>query len=154
MAAARKSGEEVSLELLPASVDFGQRPPPYRAPGSPRAPLESATFVVRRAAARAPADIQRPSEPETDLDSAQQARIDAAVAWTCTANCYELLGVDESADRLTLRRAYHARAAVFHPDRFFRKRLGSFGQKLTIILTRLDDAYQTLSEPEQRYAYD
>jgi curved DNA-binding protein CbpA len=67
---------------------------------------------------------------------------------------YALLSVDASADKKTLRRAYFELASKFHPDRYFRKKLGSFQQRMEIIFGRLTLAHETLSHPDTRAEYD
>lgn len=50
---------------------------------------------------------------------------------------YALLGVGHEADKKAIKRAYFDAAALFHPDRFFRKRLGSFKQKMEALFSRI-----------------
>ncbi|MDP9002434.1 MAG: DnaJ domain-containing protein [Myxococcota bacterium] len=70
------------------------------------------------------------------------------------ADHYVLLGVDSAADKKTLRRAYFELASKFHPDRYFRKRLGSFKQRMETIFGRLTLAHETLSNKDSRSEYD
>jgi curved DNA-binding protein CbpA len=67
---------------------------------------------------------------------------------------YALLGLDRSADKQTTKRAYYELAAKFHPDRYFRKRLGSFKIRMEAVFSRLTLALETLSVPEKRAEYD
>jgi curved DNA-binding protein CbpA len=67
---------------------------------------------------------------------------------------YALLGVDRSADRKTVKRAYFDLAARYHPDKYFRKRLGSFKFRMEMIFGRLTLAHDTLTHPEKRQEYD
>jgi curved DNA-binding protein CbpA len=67
---------------------------------------------------------------------------------------YALLGVDPSADKKALKRAYFELAAKFHPDRYFRKRLGSFMLRMELVFGRLTLAYDTLSNQQRRAEYD
>ncbi|MBV9946899.1 MAG: J domain-containing protein, partial [Myxococcales bacterium] len=39
---------------------------------------------------------------------------------------YDLLGVDPTADAKALKRVYNQLVLTFHPDRYFRKKLGSY----------------------------
>ncbi|RSH90380.1 hypothetical protein EHS25_000985 [Saitozyma podzolica] len=59
---------------------------------------------------------------------------------------YALLGVNREADDETLRKAFRGLSRTYHPDR-----AGSAHER-TFILIRL--AYETLSDPVKRYAYD
>jgi curved DNA-binding protein CbpA len=67
---------------------------------------------------------------------------------------YALLGVDRAADRKTVKRAYYELAAAFHPDRYFRKRLGSFKVLMEAIFSRLTLAHEILGDKERRAEYD
>jgi curved DNA-binding protein CbpA len=67
---------------------------------------------------------------------------------------YALLGIEESADRKAVKRAYYELAALFHPDRYFRKRLGSFKLRMEAVFARLTLAHDTLSNRETRSEYD
>ena len=67
---------------------------------------------------------------------------------------YTLLGVAHTADRKTLQRAYFELAARFHPDRYFRKNLGSFKARMETIFGRLTLAHETVSNKESRSEYD
>jgi len=67
---------------------------------------------------------------------------------------YALLGVDRTADRQAIKRAYNAAALLYHPDRYFRKRLGSFKSRLEAIFSRVSLAIEALSDPVRRSEYD
>jgi curved DNA-binding protein CbpA len=67
---------------------------------------------------------------------------------------YALLGVDRTADRKTIKRAYYDLAGRFHPDRYFRKSLGSFKVRLEAIFSRVTLSHDTLSDREKRVEYD
>jgi hypothetical protein len=67
---------------------------------------------------------------------------------------YEALGVERDADTKAIRRAYHALASQFHPDRFFGKNLGPQKQPLERIFDRITKAYDSLSRKAEREAHD
>jgi hypothetical protein len=71
-----------------------------------------------------------------------------------SADHYRLLGVDRSVDRKALKRAYFELAAKLHPDRYFRKKLGSFKLRLEAIFSRITQAHDTLGNPQKRAEYD
>ncbi|HTQ46612.1 MAG TPA: DnaJ domain-containing protein [Polyangiaceae bacterium] len=91
---------------------------------------------------------------ETDLTAEQCRRIDAVFEDLSRVDHYCLLGVAPGSDERTIRRAYEERVREFHPDRFFRKRLGPYKAKLVAIFTRLEVAYDTLKSSERRAEYD
>lgn len=67
---------------------------------------------------------------------------------------FVLLGVAADASHEEIRKAYLARSREFHPDRFFRKRLGSYQEKIQDIFHRLRVATDVLSDPESRRRYE
>src|SRR5262249_41751693 len=58
------------------------------------------------------------------------------------------------ADKKAIKRAYFGLAAEFHPDKFFRKRLGSFKAKMETIFGRVTEAHDTLTDKEKRAEYE
>lgn len=67
---------------------------------------------------------------------------------------YALLGAERTADRKGIKRAYYELAGKFHPDRYFRKNLGSFKAKMEGIFARVTLAHDVLSDREKRAEYD
>jgi hypothetical protein len=68
------------------------------------------------------------------------------------ADAYILLGLTVGADRRQVKRAYFMLSKDFHPDRYFGKRLGSFGPRLDRIFETLSRAYSEVTEPRPREA--
>ena len=67
---------------------------------------------------------------------------------------YDLLQVEHKADRKQIREAYFRLSKEFHPDTHFRKQLGSYKTKLEVIFRSLTQAYEVLSNKNQRADYD
>lgn len=67
---------------------------------------------------------------------------------------YELLGVPRDASGAALKRAYFKLSKLFHPDRFFRQDLGSFGGRLNEVFRWLNEAQKTLGNKTRRADYD
>lgn len=67
---------------------------------------------------------------------------------------YQLLGVDSKANRKEIRDGYFALSRRFHPDLFFRKLLGDYEVRIEKLFQRTVKAYETLSNPKKRAAYD
>jgi curved DNA-binding protein CbpA len=144
------SGDQVQasltkLESLGVITFHGERSPIPRAPG----------FV-------SPVSSERPlaSDDETalgeDVDLGPEMRrqvLDMHGALE-RLDHYALLGVGSTADKKTLRRAYFELAARYHPDRYFRKKLGSFKPRMETIFGRLTVAHETLSNKDSRAEYD
>lgn len=67
---------------------------------------------------------------------------------------YQLLGLDRDADRRAVKSAYYGIVSLFHPDRYFGKRLGTYKAKLEAIFARLTEAQEVLSRSRTRRDYD
>ena len=67
---------------------------------------------------------------------------------------YDLLGVGGDSDKKHIKSAYYAVAPDFHPDKYFRKQLGSFKHKIETIFARITLAHDVLTVPARRAEYD
>ncbi len=67
---------------------------------------------------------------------------------------YELLGVSADADKKQIKSAYWALAPEFHPDKFFRKKLGTYKQRIEAVFARLTLAHDVLTSKQRRVEYD
>lgn len=63
------------------------------------------------------------------------------------SNLYDVLGVAKDADPDTIKKAYKKLAQKYHPDRYD-------GDDAKTKFQEINSAYQTLSDPERRAAYD
>lgn len=62
---------------------------------------------------------------------------------------YEILGVDRNATEIELKKAYKKKALLLHPDRNFNK-----VEEATTQFTKVQAAYDVLSNPQERAWYD
>ncbi len=67
---------------------------------------------------------------------------------------YDFLAVRPKTPVDAIRKAYFDLSRRFHPDRYYGKRLGSYKARLSQVFQRLHDAYDVLSNPERKRAYD
>jgi curved DNA-binding protein CbpA len=88
-------------------------------------------------------------ESGTDLSEDEQRRI-REFEGRLDRPYHEILSVDRSADTKAIKRAYFALSREFHPDRHFRRELGSFAQRLETIFMKVVEAYELLSDPTTR----
>jgi len=70
------------------------------------------------------------------------------------ADHYEILGVARNADRKAIKRVYFDLAARFHPDRYFRKQLGSFKVRMEAVFAAVTTANDVLGNRDRRAEYD
>jgi curved DNA-binding protein CbpA len=118
--------------------------------------------AVPPAPAATPEETATPSSPEMRAALAEQVDLDDAVKRAVLLTFerlerldhYALIGADRTADRKGIKRAYYEIAGKFHPDKYFRKNLGTFKAKMEVIFSRVTLAHDILSDREKRAEYD
>ena len=93
------------------------------------------------------------AEP-VDLDSERKHAVLELFSELDELNHYEVLRVARDADKKTIKEAYYAAVAVFHPDKYFGKNLGSYKARLEQIFRRLTEAHDVLTQTQTRREYD
>lgn len=71
-----------------------------------------------------------------------------------TVSHYELLEVSTDADKKVIKDAYFKVVGIFHPDKYYGKKLGSFKLKLERVFQRLTEAQEVLARKATRAEYD
>jgi tetratricopeptide (TPR) repeat protein len=66
---------------------------------------------------------------------------------------FDLLGVTVADDRRELKRAYFRLSKEFHPDRYYKRALGSFGPWLNQVFESISRAFEVLGDDRRREAY-
>lgn len=97
-----------------------------------------------------PAELEEPA----DLLPEQKKRILDFFYRLDDLDHYTLLGVTAEADKKAVKRSYFELAALFHPDRYFKKDLGKFKPKMEVLFNRITEAHDTLVDPAKRVEYD
>lgn len=67
---------------------------------------------------------------------------------------YDFLAVTPMTDYIGIRDAFYTRAQLYHPDRFVVMEGESVKKAVYAVYKRMTEAYQVLSDPELRSAYD
>ena len=119
--AAPKSGEPRRLETDAAS-----------APKLPVSPIAIDTRLL---------------DPSLDIDCDVQRRI-LEFELSLSRPYHDLLGVPAGADPKVVKRAYFKLSKEFHPDRYFRRQIGPYTQRLERIFKKVLEAHEILSDPE------
>ncbi|MBS2015155.1 MAG: DnaJ domain-containing protein [Deltaproteobacteria bacterium] len=127
-------------------------PPPPREPPPP--PRERGQLPEFASIGLEPKYDPKELEEEVDLSADQKKRILDLYYRLDDLDHYTLLGVPKTADKKTVKRSYFELAAMTHPDRFFKKNLGSFKPKMEALFGRITEAHDTLIDPERRTDYD
>jgi curved DNA-binding protein CbpA len=122
-------------------VDLADLPPPR------------ASETRRSAAPLSPSPAPPPAE-EIDLEPPLRQRIESLFKSLDELDHYALLGVSRDADRKVVKSAYYDAASAFHPDRYFRKRLGAYKPKMEAIFSRVTVAHDVLTDRDKRAEYD
>lgn len=132
-------------------------PPPPAPPPPPPPPPQAAPekrglpeFVSLSAPKYDPKEL----EEECDLPVEQRKRVLDVYYRLEDLDHYTLLGVSPQADKKTIKRAYFELAALMHPDRYFKKNLGSFKPKMEALFGRITEAHDTLVDKDRRADYD
>jgi len=68
-------------------------------------------------------------------------------------NYYELLNVERTASREEIREAYQAALSTYHPGSLAAYSLVTEEER-RLIVERIEEAYETLRDPEKKKAYD
>jgi curved DNA-binding protein CbpA len=112
--------------------------------------------AVQRALALPPIQLYTEGELEEhgNLSEAQKRRVLVAFYGLEGKNYYQLLGVDQDADKKEVRSAYFELSRLFHPDSMFGKDLGTFKTKMETVFKRLTEAYEVLGRSQRRKEYD
>ncbi|MFO0613704.1 MAG: DnaJ domain-containing protein [Polyangiaceae bacterium] len=102
----------------------------------------------------APIYEARELDEEADLDLVKKKQILDAYYRLDKLTLYELLGVHQLVDKKQIKAAYYQLAPEYHPDKFFRRNLGTFRPKIEAIFAKLTLAHDTLSSKQRRAEYD
>lgn len=132
-------------------IDPSAPPPPREKPPPPRERGQLPEFA---SIGLEPKYDPKELEEEVDLSADQKKRILDLFYRLDDLDHYTLLGVAKDADKKTVKRSYFELAAMTHPDRYFKKNLGSFKPKMEALFGRITEAHDTLIDVERRPEYD
>ena len=133
----------------PAQASPARTQPSMSAPRSQ--PSMSAPATPRPGPRRYdPAELDEPAEIDVD----RKRRILDLYYQLDDLTHYQVLEVDQQADKKRIKSAYYVMAPEFHPDRFFRKDIGSFKAKIEAVFNRVTIAHDILTTKDRRAEYD
>jgi curved DNA-binding protein CbpA len=140
---------------------------PSARPSHPSPPVrrDSAKPFDPTSSVQLPLDAARPAEQRplydsaaldelVDLDLNRKKQILETESRLESLNHYQLLGVDPSADKRDIKAKYFAVVNIYHPDRYYGKKLGSYKARLEKTFARLTEAHDTLTRTATRAEYD
>ncbi len=119
-------------------------------------PIIEATEVHTAEWSHPAAALYDPSEldEDVDLDVPRKRMILDRFYRLDSANHYEVLGVEPTAEKKEIKDAYFKAVSVLHPDRYFGKNLGGFKTKLDRLFQHLTEAHDVLTRKKSREEYD
>jgi curved DNA-binding protein CbpA len=113
-------------------------------------PTRRASELAMEASRILPVEI----DEQLDIDHAKKKKIIDLFDALDTRTHYELLELPQEADKKRVKAAYYAIAPEFHPDKYFRKRLGPYKAKIEAIFARLTLAHDVLTSKQRKAEYD
>jgi hypothetical protein len=120
---------------------------PARSTSDTAPPAPPAPVVESAPEPPAPAPVSEETIQRNDV-YALFARLDDA------ENHYQVLDLGRDADAGDIKRAYHALAKRFHPDRFHKNAHPALYARVEDTFARISQAYETLKDARSRHAYD
>jgi len=102
-------------------------------------------------------DLETEGEPAIEADdSSDRLREEIArkLHFSTSADFYEILGVSRHASTAEIRTSYYHLAKKYHPDRHHQRDSDDLRSKLESLFALITQAYDTLSQPAARAAYD
>jgi curved DNA-binding protein CbpA len=100
------------------------------------------------------AQNQTSSGARVDLPEAFQREVREFARALPTLDYYAVLGLPRDAEPDAIRDAFFQRSKSYHPDRYFKKELGPYGELLNEVYKRIVAAHDVLRDPKLRGAYD
>jgi curved DNA-binding protein CbpA len=149
-----------ALQLITFTGVDGTRPGTPASSGTVAAaePHVTSSTQIKAASPRAEPPLTPEEEAlldeNVDLDVDMRRRVLVMHRGVQQLDHYAILGVERTVDRKALKRAYFDLAAKFHPDKYFRKSLGTFKVRMEAIFARVTLAHDTLTNREARAEYD
>jgi curved DNA-binding protein CbpA len=94
-----------------------------------------------------------PREGEVSLDRVRED-VMRKLHFAASADFYDVLGMTRHATTAEIKAAYYHLAKKYHPDRYHQRDSGDLRNKLEALFALITQAYDTLSQPAERAAYD
>jgi len=141
----------MKLRSIGALLLPGETAPPKAAPApAPTPPPKPAQPQLDTSLPDPTADELAALSEDNVLDGPTRRRILALGRLVAKHDPWLLLGVPQGSNHQALKRAYFKLSKDIHPDRFYGKQLGSFGERLSTVFEAASRAYERLTSPDPR----
>ena len=94
-----------------------------------------------------------PAREQIDLTPDERTQIISAEKLVSSYTYWELLGVGSDYDASQLKQRWFAVSRLYHPDRFFGRKLGDYQERLDFIFQQVKAAYETLQDTGKKEEY-
>jgi curved DNA-binding protein CbpA len=133
-------------------ADFAQPMPGVKTPATAK------RVAVKKAAQRAAPSQASPAKPgqqaeASTISDSLRRKIEEKFEQIKTAEFWEVLEVEKEADSQRLKKAFLTLAKVYHPDRVTHSGDEEIIHRMDVIISKLNESYQTLSDPHARMAH-
>lgn len=88
------------------------------------------------------------------LTTEEKANIEKMLEVVKNGNYYEMLSVPFNVKPSEVKIRFFELSKIYHPDRYFKKDIGSYKEKLNTIFKSLSEAYEVLYDPNKKKWYD
>lgn len=95
-------------------------------------------------------------EPELDSEAMERLKedVERRLHFYASADHYEVLGLPRQATTAEIKASYYQLAKKLHPDRHHHSEQSDLRSQLETLFAHITQAYETLTDPAQRAAYD
>jgi hypothetical protein len=100
-----------------------------------------------------PRFIEAKTDPGVPITEEQKRRIDEFFATLDTRDAFELLEVGRAADAKEIKRAYFRLSKEFHPDRYYKKEVGVYKERMIKVFQAIKAAFELLTDDKRRQDY-
>ena len=100
------------------------------------------------------ARVDQADVEHVDLDPEKKREILRLEEGLDRMNHFEVLGLPPGASPAEVKQSYYEASLKYHPDRYYQKKLGSFGPRIERIFKRLTEANVVLTDPQKRREYE
>ncbi len=89
-----------------------------------------------------------------DLSEDEENAIEKMFETVTNGTFYQILSVPFTVKPEDVKKKFFELSKLYHPDRYFKKNIGPYKDKLSMIFKKLSEAYEVLYDPQKKKWYD